>query len=539
MQKFIFMKGISMSNKELIENGEVVVGIEFGSTRIKSVMTDFVGNIVASGDFTWENSLVDGIWTYDINLIHEGLKTSYANLVADVNAKYGCDILNIKGLGISAMMHGYLAFDKNGNLLVPFRTWRNSITGEAADKLTESFGFNIPERWSIAHLYQAILNKEEHVKDIAFITTLAGYIHYKLTGEKVLGVGDASGMFPIDSKTRNYNKEMLDKFRELVKDNGFSWDIEDILPRVLIAGENAGTLTKEGALFLDNSGKLNEGTILAPPEGDAGTGMVATDSVKVRTGNVSAGTSVFAMVVLDKPLSKLYREIDVVTTPVGDDVAMVHCNNCTSDINAWAGIFAGFLKASGKDVDMNEVYTTMFNSALDGEKDGGDVVALNYFSGEQITGFASGRPFVARGENATFNFETFMRVTLYSAVASLKIGMDVLADEGVSLDRMVGHGGFFKTPVVGQKIMAAALNAPVTTLETAGEGGPWGMALLALYAVNKEDGESLSDFLDKKIFGEGGGSTINPDKADVAGFNEFMKNYKAALMVEKAAVENL
>jgi len=528
-----------MSNKELIENGEVVVGIEFGSTRIKSVMTDFAGNIVASGDFTWENSLVDGIWTYDINLIHEGLKTSYANLVADVNAKYGCDILNIKGLGISAMMHGYLAFDKNGNLLVPFRTWRNSITGEAADKLTESFGFNIPERWSIAHLYQAILNKEEHVKDIAFITTLAGYIHYKLTGEKVLGVGDASGMFPIDSKTRNYNKEMLDKFRELVKDNGFSWDIEDILPRVLIAGENAGTLTKEGALFLDNSGKLNEGTILAPPEGDAGTGMVATDSVKVRTGNVSAGTSVFAMVVLDKPLSKLYREIDVVTTPVGDDVAMVHCNNCTSDINAWAGIFAGFLKASGRDVDMNEVYTTMFNSALDGEKDGGGVVALNYFSGEQITGFASGRPFVARGENATFNFETFMRVTLYSAVASLKIGMDVLADEGVSLDRMVGHGGFFKTPVVGQKIMAAALNAPVTTLKTAGEGGPWGMALLALYAVNKEDGESLSDFLDKKIFGEGGGNTINPDKADVAGFDEFMKNYKAALMVEKAAVENL
>ena len=528
-----------MEIKELIESGEAVVGIEFGSTRIKSVMTDNQGNILASGDFTWENSLVNGIWTYDIELIHKGLKESYKSLVSDVAKKYACDIKQIKGLGISAMMHGYLAFDKNDNLLTPFRTWRNSITGEAADKLTESFEFNIPERWSIAHLYQAILNKEEHVKDIAYVTTLAGYIHYRLTGEKVLGIGDASGMFPIDSATRNYNKDMLNKFRELVKDEGFAWDIEEVLPKVLVAGEKAGVLTKEGALFIDESGVLSEGAVLAPPEGDAGTGMTATDSVRVRTGNVSAGTSVFAMVVLDKPLSKVYREIDVVTTPVGDDVAMVHCNNCTSDINAWAGIFAGFLKAAGKDVDMNEVYTTMFNSALNGDAAGGNIVACNYFSGEQITGFTSGRPLVARKENADFSFENFMRVTLYAAVASLKIGMDVLSDEGVALEKMVGHGGFFKTPVVGQKIMAAALNAPVTTLKTAGEGGPWGMALLALYTVNKEEGESLSDFLDKKIFGEGGGSTLEPDESDVKGFNDFMKDFKAGLEVERAAVENL
>ena len=532
-----------MENKEIIENGLGVVGIEFGSTRIKSVLIDDKGTVLASGDFTWENSLVDGIWTYDIELIHKGLRESYKNLVNDVKDKYGVSLKKIKSLGISAMMHGYLAFDKDDNLLVPFRTWRNTITGQAADKLTELFNFNIPERWSISHLYQAILNKEEHVKDIAFFTTLAGYIHYRLTGKKVLGVGDASGMFPIDSKTKNYNQDMLGKFKELIKPEGFAWDIEAILPEVLVAGDDAGTLTAEGAAFLDETGTLEAGALLAPPEGDAGTGMTATGSVKIRTGNVSAGTSVFAMVVLEKPVENLHREIDIVTTPSGDDVAMVHCNNCTSDINAWANVFAGFLKAAGKDVDMNEVYTTMFKSAPNGKEDCDGVVSYNYFSGEQITGLVTGRPLVVRKENADFSFENFMRANLYSAVASLKIGLDILADEEkVSIDKMVGHGGFFKTPVVGSRIMAAAMNSPVTTLKTAGEGGPWGMALLALYSAKKKDGTTsatLNDFLYGEIFGADGGETVNPEAADVAGFNKFMERYNKGLKIEQAAVDNL
>lgn len=532
-----------MTNKEIIENGQAVVGIEFGSTRIKSVMIDDKGNILASGDFTWENSLVDGIWTYDIELIHKGLRESYGNLVKDVNEKYGVTLKKIKSLGISAMMHGYLAFDKDDNLLVPFRTWRNTITGEAAGKLTDEFGFNIPERWSISHLYQAILNKEAHVKDIAYFTTLAGYIHYKLTGKKVLGVGDASGMFPIDSKTKNYNEDMLSKFRNMISSEGFNWDIKDILPEVLLAGDNAGTLTESGAAFLDVTGNLEAGSLLAPPEGDAGTGMTATGSVKVRTGNVSAGTSVFAMVVLENPVKELHREIDIVTTPCGDDVAMVHCNNCTSDINAWANIFAGFLKAAGKDVDMNEVYTTMFKSALGADKDCSGVISYNYFSGEQITGLLSGRPMVVRKENANFSFENFMRANLYSAVASLKIGLDILTiDEGVTIDKMIGHGGFFKTPGVGNRIMAAAMNSAVTTLKTAGEGGPWGMALLAAYSSLKEEGKfngSLDEFLYGEIFSEGDGETVEPDAADVKGFNDFMKDYKAGIAVEKCAVDTL
>ncbi len=527
-----------MDVRNIIESGKTAIGIELGSTRIKTVLVDWDGAPLASGSHTWENRYIDGIWTYSLEDIWDGLQKSYADMARDVKEKYDMVLTNVGAIGFSAMMHGYMAFDNNEKLLVPFRTWRNTITEEAAAKLTEAFGFNIPQRWSIAHLYQAILNKEEHVKEIDYITTLAGYIHWQLTGRKVLGVGDASGMFPVDSTTKQYNGEMLAQFNKMIEEYGYSWKLQDILPKVLVAGEVAGTLTEEGAKRLDVSGNLKAGVPVCPPEGDAGTGMTATNSVAVRTGNVSAGTSIFAMIVTEKSMSKVHTEIDMVTTPDGADVAMVHCNNCTSDINAWANIFKDYSQAMGVEVDMNKLYTTMFEEALKGDADCGGLMGYNYFSGEPVTGFEEGRPLFVRTPNAKFSFANFMRLQLYSAVAALKYGLDILfKEENVAVDKMFGHGGFFKTKEVGQKIMAAVMNAPVTVMETAGEGGAWGIALLALYAVGKEDDESLCDYLNNKIFAGENGLTIEPDACDVEGFNAFMERYVNGLMVEKAAVD--
>ncbi|MCD8158803.1 MAG: FGGY-family carbohydrate kinase [Clostridiales bacterium] len=527
-----------MDKKSLIESGKTSLGIEFGSTRIKAQLTDFSGKVLAGGDYEWENELVGGIWTYVLDDIHKGLKICYNNLAADVKNTYGISLKKIGAIGISAMMHGYMAFDKTDKLFVPFRTWRNSITGKAADKLTEVFGFNIPQRWSIAHLYQAILGNEEHVGDVAFITTLAGYIHFRLTGEKVIGIGDASGMFPIDSEINDYDKTMLDKFSGLIADKGFSWNIKDILPKVLLAGEPAGRLTSEGAAFLDESGELEAGIPLCPPEGDAGTGMTATNSIAERTGNVSAGTSVFSMVVLEKPLKKVHREIDMVTTPTGKPVAMVHVNNCTSDINAWASLFEEFGKLTGLNISKSQLYETLFNAALLGKKDGGGLLSYGYLSGENITGCDEGRPMFIRKPGADFTLANFMRTHLYSAVAALKIGMDILTkDEGVKIDTLLGHGGFFKTEKVGQSIMAAAMETPVACMETAGEGGPWGMALLGAYAVNKDEGETLEHYLTEKVFSESNVSVMEPEQDDIDGFNAYVESYKKAVETEKTAVK--
>lgn len=526
--------------KNVIEAGKTAIGIELGSTRIKTVLVAEDGTPLASGSHTWENRYEDGIWTYSLEDIWSGLQQSYADLKQDVEKQYGTVLTRVGAIGFSAMMHGYMAFDKDGQLLVPFRTWRNTITEEAATKLTEAFDFNIPQRWSIAHLYQAMLNQEEHVKDIAYFTTLAGYIHWQLTGEKVLGIGDASGMFPIDSSTKKYDITMLAQFENLAACHGYSWKLQDILPKVLVAGEGAGVLTEEGARRLDVSGNLKAGIPVCPPEGDAGTGMTATNSVAVRTGNVSAGTSVFAMIVLDKALQRVHTEVDMVTTPVGDAVAMVHCNNCTSDINAWANLFREYSQAMGVEVDMNKLYTTMFEQAIKGDADCGGLMGYNYFSGEPVTGFDEGRPLFLRTPDAKFNFANFMRLQLYSAVASLKYGLDILfREENVTIEKMYGHGGFFKTPEVGQRIMAAVMNAPVTVMETAGEGGAWGIAILALYAAFKEQSETLEEYLNNKIFKGQSGSAMEPDATDIAGFRKFMEKYIEALAVERAAVEHI
>lgn len=528
-----------MEIKEQIVQGKCCLGIELGSTRIKAVLIGTDHAPIASGDHGWENRLEDGVWTYHMEDVWAGLQDAYAKLCADVHSRYGVELTTMAAMGFSAMMHGYVALDKDGELLVPFRTWRNTITGQAAQILTERFSFNIPQRWSIAHLYQAILNGEEHVKDIDYLTTLAGYVHYKLTGQRVLGVGEASGMFPIDSQTGDYDQTMVDSFDALVADKNYPWKLRDILPQVLSAGENAGVLSEAGAKLLDPSGALKSGVPLAPPEGDAGTGMAATNAVAPRTGNVSAGTSVFAMIVLEKALSKVYPEIDMVTTPDGAPVAMVHCNNCTNEINAWAQVFKGFLEALGQKADMNEIFTAMFTSAQMGAADGGGLLLYNYLSGEPITQMEEGRPLLVRGPQAQLTFANFMRVQLYSALATLKIGLDILAQEQVAVDRLLGHGGFFKTPVVGQKILAAAAGAPVSVMKTAGEGGPWGMALLAAYMACRDEGESLEHYLDSKVFAGQEVSTQEPDEADRAGFEQFLAQYTKALGVERAAVECL
>lgn len=530
-----------MSNKkEMIENGKTVLGIEFGSTRIKAVLVDENHVPIASGDHEWENRLENGFWTYSLDDIWAGLRDSYDKLAKDVKEKYDVTLTNVGAIGFSAMMHGYMAFDREDQLLVPFRTWRNGTTGPAAEKLTELFSYNIPQRWSIAHLYQAILNEEEHVKDVTFFTTLAGYIHWQLTDQKVLGVGDASGMFPIDPVTKNYNATMIQQFNELVADHNYSWKLEEILPEVLVAGESAGTLSPRGARLLDQSGNLQAGIPLCPPEGDAGTGMAATNSVAKRTGNVSAGTSVFSMVVLEHELKNVYPEIDMVTTPDGSPVAMVHANNCTSDLNAWVGLFREFAESFGMKVDMNELFGTLYNKALEGDADCGGLLSYGYLSGENITDVEEGRPLFVRSPKSKFNLANFMRVHLFTALGALKIGMDLLLkEENVQIDEMLGHGGLFKTKGVGQSILAAAINAPVSVMETAGEGGPWGMAVLAAYMLNKEENESLEAYLANKVFAGNKGTKLDPQEKDVEGFETFIERYKKGIAIEQMAAEHL
>ena len=526
-----------MDARQCIESGKAVLGIEFGSTRIKAVLVDVDHVPIAQGSYEWENQLVDGLWTYSKEVIWFGLQQCYADLRSDVRKQYGVEIEHLAAIGISAMMHGYLPFNKEGHLLVPFRTWRNTNTGPAAAELSKLFVYNIPLRWSISHLYQAILNEEAHVPDIGFLTTLAGYIHWKLTGEKVLGVGDASGMLPVDPDTGNYRADMVEKFEALVAPRKFRWKLRDILPKVLSAGENAGCLTENGAKRLDVSGHLQAGIPLCPPEGDAGTGMVATNAVRPRTGNVSAGTSSFSMIVLEKELSKPNEMIDMVTTPDGKLVAMVHCNNCTSELNAWVKMIREYQQLLGPVDDKHDIYRKLYTHALEGDPDCGGLVAFNYVSGEPVTGFAEGRPLFVRGAGDNFTLANFFRAQLYGSIAVLKIGNDVLfRDEQVKVDRITGHGGLFKTPVVGQRFLAAALNSPISVMETAGEGGAWGIALLASYLVNNGGGLSLPDFLDKIVFAGNTGTEIAPNPADVAGFEAYLANYKAALPIEEAAV---
>lgn len=528
------------ANKSTIVNGKAVLGIELGSTRIKAVLVNEKNQPIASGSHEWENQLVDNIWTYSEEAIWTGIQASYQDMVRDVKEKYGVPVKKLAAIGFSAMMHGYMPFNEAGELLVPFRTWRNTMTEKASEELTELFQYHIPQRWSIAHLYQAMLNQEPHVKDITFMTTLEGYVHWKLTGEKVLGVGEGSGIFPIDMEIKNYDKKCLEAFDKLAAPYGFPWKLEEILPKVLLAGEEAGRLTEEGAKLLDTTGELEAGIPFCPPEGDAGTGMVATNSIAKRTGNVSAGTSVFSMVVLEKPLSKVYPEIDLVTTPTGNLVAMVHCNNCTSDLNAWVNLFKEFAEAMGMQVDMNQLFGTLYHKAMEGDADCGGLLAYNYFSGEHITGFEEGRPLFVRTPESKFNLANFMRVNLFTSLGALKTGMDILLkEEGVKLDKILGHGGLFKTKGVGQNLLAGAIDTPVSVMETAGEGGAWGIAVLASYLVNKEAGESLEDYLNHKVFAGQEGEEVQPDTRDVQGFNEFMVRYKAGLAIERAAVENL
>ena len=522
---------------QIIAEGKAILGIELGSTRIKAVLIDSDNHPIAQGSHTWENQLVDGLWTYSDEAIWHGLRDCYADLRKEVKEKYGIEIENLAAIGISAMMHGYLPFNRQGKLLVPFRTWRNTNTGEAAKALSKLFVYNIPLRWSISHLYQAILNGEEHIKDISFITTLAGYIHWQLTGQKVLGIGDASGMIPVDPETKQYRMDMVEKFDQLIAPRQLGWELLDIMPKVLVAGADAGYLTDEGAKLLDISGHLNSGIPLCPPEGDAGTGMAATNAVRQRTGNVSAGTSSFSMIVLEKELSKPYEAIDMVTTPDGSLVGMVHCNNCTSEINAWVGLFKEYQELLGIPVDMGAIYEKLFNKALEGDADCGGLMAYNYVSGEPVTGFAEGRPLFMRSATDKFNLANFMRSQLYAAIGVLKIGNDILfKEEHVKVDRITGHGGYFKTPGVGQHMLAAALGSPISVMQTAGEGGAWGIALLASYLVNKRANQSLADFLDSQVFAGDAGTEIAPTKEETEGFNRYIEQYKQALPVEEAAV---
>ncbi len=524
------------NTKATILSGNTVLGIEFGSTRIKAVLTDRNYLPIASGSHEWENKLENGIWTYSLEDIKSGLQSCYKSLADNVKETHGIELTSTGAIGISAMMHGYLAFDKNDNLLVPFRTWRNTCTEQAAEKLSELFSFNIPQRWSIAHLYQAILNKEEHVKDISFFTTLAGYVHFLLSGQKVLGIGDASGMFPIDD-TNNYDKSMIAKFDGLVK-NDFSWHLSDILPKIAMAGENAGFLSEQGAFLLDPSGKLKAGIPMCPPEGDAGTGMVATNAVSVRTGNVSAGTSVFAMIVLEKMLSKAYPEIDIVTTPDGKPVAMVHGNNCSSDIDAWIRIFNEFASLAGFSLKKSDLYDMLYKKALEGQADCGGLVSFNYFSGEPVVGLNEGRPLFVRTPDANFSLANFMRTLLTSAISTLKIGMDILfKKESVILDKLVGHGGFFKTPEAGQRIMAS-IGVPVSVISTAGEGGSWGCALLAAFMLEHEKDSSLTlpVFLQEKVFSSMEVKTLEPVLEDVEGFNSYIQRFMDLIPTQQSAI---
>lgn len=520
---------------EKIRAGKTSLGIEFGSTRIKAVLIDDSYTTIAAGDYGWENRLEDGLWTYSLEEVWQGMQRAYAALANDVETAYGEKLTRIGALGFSAMMHGYLAFDKDDHLLVPFRTWRNTNTRQAHEELSQLFQYNIPERWSIAHLYQAIIDHEEHVPRIAYITTLAGYVHWKLTGRKVLGIGDASGMFPIDPVSKTFEYDMLRQFAELPEVAKQPWEIEDILPRPLVAGQQAGELSDEGSALIDPSGVLAAGAPLAPPEGDAGTGMVATNSVRVRTGNVSAGTSIFAMVVLEHKLSALHPEIDLVTTPAGDLAGMSHANNFTSDLNAWVDIFKEFAQATGINLDTGTLYATLFKTALEGDADAGGLLNYCFYSGEFLAGLSEGRPVFARGPESRMTLANFMRAQLFSAFSPVKIGMDVMTkDEGVRVDSLVGHGGIFTTPQVAQKILAAAFNAPIKVMSTAAEGGAWGMAVLADYLWHSKT--PLADHLDQRVFGDAQSTTEQPDPSDVAGFERFFTRFIAGLSMEQAAI---
>lgn len=528
------------ATQNAIESGNTVLGIEFGSTRIKAVLSGKDHTPLASGSYEWENRYENGIWTYRLQDIWTGLQACYRNLSDNVLQSSNTPLETIGAIGFSGMMHGYMAFDQDENLLVPFRTWRNTITARASEELTDLFQFNIPQRWSIAHLFQALLNQETHVRDINFFTTLAGYVHWKLTGQKVLGIGEASGMFPIDSQTNDYDAHKIKRFNDLLKAENISWQLQEILPKVLLAGEEAGVLTEVGARLLDPTGQLQAGIPLCPPEGDAGTGMVATNSVAPRTGNVSAGTSVFAMIVLEKSLSRVYPEIDMVTTPTGKPVAMVHSNNCTSDLNAWVALFAELAGAIGLEIGQSRLFETLYQQALRGDADAGGLLAYNYLSGEHITHFEEGRPLFVRTPGSSFTLANFMRAHLFSALAALKMGLDILFEqEQVQIDRVMGHGGFFKTEEVGQKIMAAAMNVPVAVMETAGEGGAWGIALLAAYMLYKEKDQPLETYLSRNVFAGENVTEVAPDQRDIDGFLSFMERYKKGLRIERTAVDVL
>lgn len=527
-----------MDRKQIIEQGKTSLGIEFGSTRIKAVLIDENAEPLASGDYTWENRLENGIWTYTLNDIYTGMSACYKSLKDDVREKYSVTLTDVGSIGISAMMHGYIALDGEDNLLAPFKTWRNTVTGQASEILTEEFGFNIPQRWSVAHLYQTVLGHEEHLKRIKKLSTLAVYIHYMLTGEFVAGVGEASGMFPIDSDTLDYDGVMVSKFDALVKKQGYDFGIKDLLPKSLPAGVRAGVLTEKGALLLDKEGDLKSGIPFCPPEGDAGTGMTATDSVRERTGNVSAGTSIFSMTVLEKPLSGVYREIDMVTTPSGKPVAMVHCNNCTGEIDSWIRLFSEVLSLAGKEVKKSELYDMLYFKAMEGDPSGAGITAFNFISGEPVADVDEGRPMYMRKPDSKLNLADFMRVQLYSAFAALKLGNDILLKkENVTLDNISGHGGLYKTEGVGQKITAAALNTKVTVMKTAGEGGPWGMAVLAAYMLANNGSQTLEDYLDSRVFANAQSSTVLPDEKDVKGFESFMEGYTSALEIARQAAQ--
>lgn len=532
--------GMAVDASVTIEQGKTSLAIELGSTRIKAVLIGEEHTVLASGGYGWENKYENGVWTYDLNDVWVGLQDCYQSLVQNVREKYGVELTTVGSIGFSAMMHGYIPFDENDRLLTPFRTWRNTMTEKAAAELTEAFGFNMPQRWSTAYLWQAILDGEAHVRDIHYYTTLAGYVHWKLTGRKVIGIGDASGMFPIDSTINDYDSTMLHQFDELAAKHDIPWSLRDILPQVMLAGEAAGTLTDKGARLLDVTGKLQAGIPVCPPEGDADTGMVATNSVDVRTGNVSAGTSSFAMIVLEQALSEVHIEIDMITTPAGRPVAMVHTNTCTSDIDAWIKLFKEAAEALGATFDTNTLYNILYKKALEGDEDCGGLMAYNYYSGEPITEIVGGKPLLVREPDSRFSLANVMRTHLFSALGTLRIGMDILFDaEQVKVDIISGHGGFFKTEGVGQRIMAAALGTPVSVMETAGEGGAWGMALLAAYMLRKREGETLEAYLKNRVFAHTKESTLAPMQEDVRGFDAFLQRYKKGLVIEKVAVENM
>lgn len=523
----------------LIQNGGAILGCELGSTRIKATLIDSEGTPLAAGSHQWENRYQDGIWTYPMEEVWQGIAGCVDDLLGDVRRQYGCQVTRLAAAGFSAMMHGYIALDREGNLLVPFRTWRNNLTGAASAELTELFDWPIPQRWSIAHLFQAILNGEEHVEKLAHITTLAGYVQWKLTGEKTIGIGDASGMFPVDPETQNYHAGMLSVFDRHIADRGYRWKLADLLPRIVPAGQSAGQLTDEGARLLDPTGQLEPGISLCPPEGDAGTGMVVTNSIRPRTGNVSAGTSVFAMLVLDQKLSRAHAEIDLVLTPDGQLAGMAHSNNCTSDFNAWMSLLAEAARVLGADVSDTDLYDRLMPLALEGDADAGGLLSYGYVSGEHLTGFSEGRPLFVRHPEAAFTLANFVRAHLFSSLGALRTGLNVLTEqENVRVEELCGHGGFFKTPEVGQRIMAAATNTPVSVPATAGEGGAWGMALLAAYSVREEQSMNLADYLDQLI-GDSIGDALPPYPEDVAGFNTYFERYTAGLPIEAAAVKGL